>query len=72
MENDIINIFIITPKTTGEGIIISVSMNETIASAKEKYYNKVGSREDNQWLYDGAVLKDNQTFSDLGWKIRIS
>ena len=66
MENDIINIIINTPKTKGEGIIISVSMNETIASAKEKYYNKVGSRQDNQWLYDGAVLKDNQTFSDLG------
>ena len=66
MENDIINIIIKTPKTKGEGIIISVSMNETIASAKEKYYNKVGSRQDNQWLYDGAVLKDNQTFSDLG------
>ena len=66
MENDIINIIINTPKTKSEGIIISVSMNETIASAKEKYYNKVGSRQDNQWLYDGAVLKDNQTFSDLG------
>ena len=66
MENDIINIFIITPKTKGEGIIISVSMNETIASAKEKYYNKVGSRQDNQWLYEGDVLQDNQTFSDLG------
>ena len=64
MENDIINILIYTPKTN-EPIIISVSMNETIASAKEKYYNKVGSRQDNQWLYDGAVLKDNQTFSDL-------
>ena len=66
MENDIINIIINTPKTKAEGMIISVSMNETIASAKEKYYNKVGSRQDNQWLYDGAVLKDNQTFSDLG------
>ena len=65
MENDIINIFIITPKTKGEGIIISVSMNETIASAKEKYYNKVGSRQDNLWHYDGDFLEDNQTFSDL-------
>ena len=66
MENDIINIIIKTPKTKGEGIIISVSMNEAIASAKEKYYNKVGSRKNNHWLYEGAVLKDNQTFSDLG------
>ena len=65
MENDIINIFIDTPNTKAEPIIISVSMNETIASAKEKYYNKVGSRENNQWLYDADVLEDNQTFSDV-------
>ena len=63
MENDIINIFIVTSK--GEAIIISVSKNETIASAKEKYYNKVGSRLHKLWSYDGAALKDNQTFSDV-------
>ena len=66
MENKVIEIIINTPKTIGCGIIISVSLNETIASAKEKYYNQVGSRVNNQWLYDGSVLKDNQIFSDIG------
>ena len=66
MENTIIPIIISTPKTLGGGITIYVSLNETIASAKEKYYNKVGSKADNQWLYDGGVLKDNQTFLEIG------
>ena len=64
MENGTINIRIITPK--GEEILITVRLDETISSAKEKFYNKVGSRINNQWLYDGFVLNDNDIFSDIG------
>ena len=64
MENGTINIRIITLK--GEEILITVRLDETISSAKEKFYNKVGSRINNQWLYEGIVLKDNDIFSDIG------
>ena len=65
MENGTINIRIITPKG-GEGILITVRLDETISSAKEKFYNKVGSGEKDQWKWDGTVLKDNDIFSDIG------
>ena len=64
MENGTINIRINTPNT--KGILITVRLDETISSAKEKFYNKVGSRINNQWLYEGIVLKDNDIFSDIG------
>jgi len=66
MENGTINIRIITPK--GEETLITVRLDETISSAKEKFYNKVGSREkgQGQWKYNGTVLKDNDIFSDIG------
>ena len=43
-------------------------MDETISSAKEKFYNKVGSREFNRWTYGGRLLKDNDIFSHIGIK----
>ena len=64
MENGTINIRIITQK--GEEILITVRLDETISSAKEKFYNKVGSGEKDQWKWDGTVLKDNDIFSDIG------
>ena len=64
MENTIIPIIIQNAKL--KSITIYVSLNETIASAKEKYYNKVGSKVYNQWKYDGDVLQDNQTFVEIG------
>ena len=64
MENGTINIIINTLK--GEKILITVRLDETISSAKEKFYNKVGSRKNNRWSYDGRVLKDNDIFSDIG------
>ena len=64
MENGTINIRIITLK--GEEILITVRLDETISSAKEKFYNKVGSGEKDQWKWDGTVLKDNDIFSDIG------
>ena len=67
MENGTINIIINTPKK-GEEILITVRLDETISSAKEKYYNKVGSRENNHWKYNARVLKDNDIFSDIGIK----
>jgi len=63
MENTIIPIIINNMKTS---ITIYVSLNETIASAKEKYYNEVGSKIYNIWTYGGGFLKDNQTFSEIG------
>ena len=64
MENGTINIRIITPK--GKETLITVRLDETISSAKEKFYNKVGSREKDVWKYNGTVLKDNDIFSDIG------
>ena len=66
MENTIIPIIISTPKTLGGGITIYVSLNETIASAKEKYYNKVGSKYNYIWQYGLDELQDNETFSEIG------
>jgi hypothetical protein len=64
MENGTINIRIITPK--GKETLITVRLDETISSAKEKFYNKVGSREKDVWKCNGTVLKDNDIFSDIG------
>ena len=64
MENTIIPIII--QNTKKKSITIYVSLNETIASAKEKYYNEVGSKICDMWTYDGDVLQDNQTFLEIG------
>lgn len=60
-----IKIIINTPRTTKDGITITVSPNDSIRMAKEKYYSEVGNRVNNQWCFDGAVLKDNQTINDI-------
>ena len=59
----VIDIIINTPRTKKEGIHITVNENDTIKEAKEKYYAKVGSRINNQWVYDACVLNDNMTIS---------
>ena len=64
MNNGIINIFINTVST--KPTVITVSLNETIGSAKKKYYNKVGSRKYNQWIYNADVLEDKMTLSEVG------
>ena len=61
-----ITIIINTPKTKSAGITIMVNQFETVSSAKEKYYKEAGSRANNQWLYDGAVLKDGDNFNNIG------
>ena len=61
-----ITIIINTPKTKSAGITIMVNQFETVSSAKEKYYKEAGSRINNQWLYDGAVLKDGDNFDNIG------
>ena len=61
-----IKIIINTPKTKAEGITITVKLSETVSTAKEKYYSLAGTRANNQWLYDGAVLKDSQNFEAIG------
>ena len=57
---------------TNDAITIYVSLNETIASAKKKYFNEVGSvgsesYHDHYWV-SHQVLRDNQTFSEIGIK----
>lgn len=61
-----IKLVINTPKTKKDGITITVKLTETISQAKEKYYTQAKSRVNNQWLYDGAVLKDSDTISSTG------
>ena len=61
-----IKLVINTPKTKKDGITIIVQLNETISQAKEKYYTQANSRVNNQWLYDGAVLKDGDTILSTG------
>ena len=61
-----IKLVINTPKTKKDGITITVKLTETISQAKEKYYTQAQSRVNNQWLFDGAVLKDNDTISSAG------
>lgn len=61
-----IKLVINTPKTKKDGITITVMLTETISQAKEKYYTQAKSRVNNQWLYDGAVLKDSDTISSTG------
>lgn len=61
-----IKIIINTPKTKAEGITITVQLSDTVSTAKETYYKLAGTRANNQWLYDGAVLKDNQNFETIG------
>jgi len=57
---------ITTPKTKKEGITINVNTNMTVGEVKEIYYKIVNSRINNQWLYDGGVLKDNDILSSYG------
>lgn len=61
-----IKIIINTPQTKSEPIKINVNLNTTVKDAKEQYYTLANSRENNQWLYGGAVLKDTQNFSSIG------
>jgi len=59
-----IKIIINTPKATKDGITITVKTTENISSAKEKYYTEAKTRVNNQWCFNGAVLKDSTTISD--------
>ena len=60
-----INIVINTPKTIHAGESISIQLNEKVFSAKQKYYENCGSYYNNQWLYDGCVLTENEIFDNL-------
>lgn len=59
-----IKIIINTPKTKKEGITITVNTNDKISDAKEKYYTEAKSRVNNQWCFNGAVLKDDKTIEE--------
>ena len=60
-----IEICIHSPKSK-QPIDIKVNENDTIGSVKEKYYSIVGSRTNNQWIYNGDVLNDDKTILTFG------
>ena len=73
MEKTKIPIYIINHEKVDDLITIYVSLNETIASAKKKYFNEVGSvgsesYHDHLWASNQGELRDNQTFSEIGIK----
>ena len=60
-----ITIILIDPK--GKETEMDVLDTDTIQICREKYFKKVNNRTNNQWKYDGRVIKDlNVTLKDLG------
>ena len=60
-----ITIILIDPK--GQETEMDVLDTYTIEECKRQYYKKVNSSTNNQWKYDGRVIKDyNLTLKDLG------
>jgi len=60
-----ITIILIDPK--GQETEMDVLDTYTIEECKRQYYKKVNSSTNNQWKYDGRVIKDNsKTLKDLG------
>ena len=43
-----------------------MSIKIIINTPKTKYYLLAKSKQNDQWLYGGAVLKDSQNFSSIG------
>ena len=56
-----VKITITNPK---QSVSLEVNENDTIGEVKEKYFQKIGSREFNQWKFMGEVLKNNRTIAD--------
>ena len=61
-----LTLIINTPKTQQKGIEIKISEEKTIGDAKNIYFRIVGNRDNNQWMYDAQILKDNMTISSYG------
>ena len=60
-------ICIILVNSTGKECELEVNENDTIKKVKEQYFKKIGSSTNNQWQYNGRVIKDNNlTLKDLG------
>ena len=60
-----ITIILIDPK--GQETEMDVLDTDTIGQCKSQYYKMVGKNTNNQWKYDGRVIKDNsKTLKDLG------
>lgn len=60
-----ITIILIDPK--GKETEMDVLDTDTIQICKEKYFKKVNNRTNNQWKYDGRVIKElDVTLKDLG------
>jgi hypothetical protein len=59
-----IKIILVDPK--GQETEMDVLDTYTIEQCKKQYYKKVNSSTNNQWKYNGRVIKDNnQTLKDL-------
>ena len=56
-------IFIAQPHSKNKEEIIRVNTQMTVGELKEIYYNIVGSRKNNQWIYEAEVLNDEKTLS---------
>ena len=63
-SDDYITVYIESQSKASIDII--VNRYETIGKAKEKYFGRVGSRRDNQWIYDAEILNDNKTLEYYG------
>jgi ubiquitin-protein ligase len=48
--------------TRNESIDIIVNRYDTIGKAKEKFFERVGSRQNIEWIYYGDILSDKKTF----------
>ena len=52
--------------TRDKSIDIMVNRYDTIGKAKEKFFERVGSRQNNEWIYGGEILEDNKTLEYYG------
>jgi hypothetical protein len=57
-------IIIITNENKAIYTRISIQLNETIFSAKEKFYKLIGDNIFSRWLYDGELLPNSRIFEN--------
>ena len=66
MENKTIQIIMCDSK--GDLIKFFVNLNETIESAKKRLINHLNNCGEIEFLYEGRILEDDETFSEIGIK----
>lgn len=58
-----INIIIGSPNSTE--INITVNLSDTISTAKEQYIKNGGNKDNNQWIFNAKVLKNEDVIKNL-------